>query len=423
MGFDIRWPLVWRLGAVVALTVAVSLLLERTNFYATSLVALLLAGALSADLLRTFHRPAVSQPRQVSGDAPADHLQALLDTVAAALIVVDGRDRATAVNRAAHRLGRGAIHALSDLELLGPESAARLESLPPGRSILLQRVDGRHVFVSCSQLTTPLEQRRLMALQFVSGELDAVEIKAWRDMLRVLRHEIMNSLTPIASLSESITAAPPATDARESLEAIGRRSRGLMHFVERYRQVLEPLESSPALVDGTALLKDIERLLAADFTAAGVTSSFTADPSASTFEADASLIEQAVINLLKNSLDAARGIVAPRIQVRLGEVDGEICFSVGDNGCGIAPGLREQIFVPFYSTKATGSGVGLSMARNIALAHGGRISYRPNEPTGSVFELRFPRRLGQMREPRPPDSPASSAATGSSDIIDRFPEI
>lgn len=388
MIFDRRyWRLAARLGLVLCLSVVASLLLEHTHFYATSLTVVLLAIALSAQLLQRVHPGVAAASLPTSNGAPVEHLQAQLDTVSAALIEVSEDGRTTLVNRAAHRLGRGPVARLGDIEVLGAECATRIAALAPGQSDMLRLPDGRYVFVSAGELATVQSRRRLVAIQFVSGELDVVEIKAWRDMLRVVRHEIMNSLTPIVSLSESLATTPPGPDTTESLEAIGRRSRGLLQFVDRYRRVLEPLQPSAETVSGALLVKAIEQLWAADLAAAGVIASFGVDEPAPTFLGDASLLEQAIINLLKNALDAVRETTSPRIDLRLTESHGEVRFQVSDNGSGIAPERCEQIFLPFYSTKKAGSGLGLSIARNIALAHGGRVTYQPNEPVGSVFQL------------------------------------
>ena len=400
MGFELKsWPIAWRLGAALCLTALMSLLLERTHLYATSLVVCIVVVWLSSDLLRRFDRPYVAAlPKKSSVSFPSDYLQALLDTVPTALIVLREENKAVLVNRAAQRLSKGEVSRLSDFQVLGRSGALRIAALMPGQSELLRLADGRHVLVSVGQFNTQQSRQRLVSLQLVSGSLDAVEIKAWRDMLRVLRHEILNSLTPIVSLTESLAAEPDADDARTSLDAVVRRSRGLMEFVDRYRAVIEPLKVRPCPVNGELLLDGIEALLTADCERARVSPSFQVELRNPIFQADATLLEQALINMIRNAMQAVGDAAAPQIAVRLTELNEEICFSVADNGGGVALEIREQIFVPFFSTKATGSGIGLPVARNIALAHGGRVSYRPNVPVGSVFEL-FIGRIGSTVPP------------------------
>src|SRR5262249_18291579 len=161
------------------------------------------------------------------------------------------------------------------------------------------------IFVSVSQLTHPAAGAvRLVALQPIAGELDVVEQAAWRDLMRVLAHEIMNSLTPIASLSESLARRLPEgpdAGARSPPEVVARPSENLMGFVDRYRLVADTPPPIRAAVPLGDFARDIGRLLAGSFAGAKAELVLTVDPPDLEVEADRSLLEQAVINLLKNA--------------------------------------------------------------------------------------------------------------------------
>ncbi len=204
----------------------------------------------------------------------------------------------------------------------------------------------------------------------------------------------MNSLTPIASLSESLDAllrnGGHTDEVAAALEAIRRRSLGLLRFVERYRKVAElpePLLQPLAL---KSVLAGVESLLAPALDRGNISYGSTVSPPDLTVRADPDLLEQALINLLRNAAEAVGGQSGADINVT-GGLDGALCFiEITDNGSGLTDAAREQIFVPFFTTKEGGSGVGLSLARRIALAHGGHITVRSNLPRGSVFRLSLP---------------------------------
>jgi hypothetical protein len=224
----------------------VSLLVE-THYYATAAVLIAISALMGADLARrlvVLARPAVDDGADF-GPAGAhalaeqlDQTQALLDTVPAALFVLE-QERLVFMNRAARALARETPATLAEIPALGP-SAAHLAAMRPGAREIVPLADESQAFVSCSAYsTTGRPVRRLLALQRIAGELDAVEAHAWGDMARVLAHEMMNSLTPIASLSESLEQLLQTRAGEEelvaALEVIKRRSHGLMSFVERYR--------------------------------------------------------------------------------------------------------------------------------------------------------------------------------------------
>jgi two-component system nitrogen regulation sensor histidine kinase NtrY len=417
---------------LAVLIVIVMRLLATTEYYATMLVVILCAALVVADLVRVIgHADRSTQrfleslsagaleapaPEQVTaGDLHAafdrarqhlqedrraqrqgsDYLQTLLDTVPAALIVVNAQGALRLINRAAHRLLGEPAPRLEQLPAVGATTAGVLASLPPGAQQIVRFANGRQLLASAAQFTLPgMPAQRLISLQRLAGDLDAVEHKAWDDMARVLAHEMMNSLTPIASLSESLDALLRAGGHTEevaaALEAIRRRSFGLMRFVERYRKVAELPEPLLQTLPLQAVLAGVERLLAPALEQGQVSYASTVSPPELSVRADADLLEQALINLLRNAAEAVAGQSGARIEVTCGVEAGLCCIEIADNGPGLTDAAREQIFVPFFTTKAGGSGVGLSLARRIALSHGGQVSVRSNAPQGSVFRLSLP---------------------------------
>lgn len=326
-----------------------------------------------------------------------DFLEALADTVSAALLVVDDKGLVTAVNRAA-RVGLDAgVGAVTAIPALGSETAQRLMQLPLGAREIVRLADQRAMLAQVSGFTAGTGARRLIALQSVSGDLDAVEVKAWQDLVRVLAHEMMNSLTPICSLSESIALRlgephSPAAEAEviEAAEVIARRSHGLMHFVERYRRLTDAPAAVKVRIPAAELVRGLDRLAAAMIGEDPIAYSSAVQPSWLTVDADPDLLEQAAINLLKNAVDAVRGRPDAKVRLTVTQDEDQVALSVADNGPGLPVADPEGVFVPFFTTKEGGSGIGLTLARQIALGHGGRLEHRAASPHGAVFQLILP---------------------------------
>jgi nitrogen fixation/metabolism regulation signal transduction histidine kinase len=335
--------------------------------------------------------------------ARVDFAEALADNVVAALLVVDTAGTVVRANRAAHRLLGEAAGPLDRIPALGPEAAGRLLGLASGSREIVRLTDGHSALASMNLFRTPGRPPwRLIALQSLSSDLDAVVLKSWQDLVRVLAHEMMNSLTPICSLSDSIAyrldlaakaggaAAEVPAEIAEAVEVIARRSAGLMNFVERYRRLAETPAAIRDSVPMAPFVASLDRLLAPLMTKAGVRYSSEVDPPTLVVEADRDLLEQATINLLKNALDAVSGQPEPVIRLSCRRGDEAVAITVEDNGPGLACDDVETAFVPFFTTKADGSGIGLTLARQIALAHDGRIEHQRRAPTGAVFRLVLP---------------------------------
>jgi len=243
--------------------------------------------------------------------------------------------------------------------------------------------------------------QRLISLQSLSSELSAVEALAWQDLVRVLSHEMMNSLTPVVSMSESLQrllATPDQSvpeEASTAADVIARRSAGLMRFVERYRRIADLPDPRMRTITLRDVLRDIDPLAAKYAGSRTICYNSDVSPADLTIYADPDLLNQAIINLVKNAVESATAVPDPRIRVICHATEHQILIEVQDNGLGLPEQEPEQIFTPFFTTKSNGSGIGLALARQIAIAHGGELT-ASRLPQGAVFRLGFPlRRMGR----------------------------
>jgi two-component system nitrogen regulation sensor histidine kinase NtrY len=401
--------LVVRAMVIGALSYLVVHLLAQTHLYATAAVILSMVALAAVGMVRTvsrmvqvaasgalddrFESPRRDSTRVDGVTRELDYAHALLDTVPAALIVLH-TDRVVFMNRAARMLARENVSTLRDISALG-DSAPRLEAMRPGAREVLPFADGSAAYVSCAQFSVPgAPVRRLLAVQRIAGDLDAVEAKAWGDMARVMAHEIMNSLTPIASLSESLEQLMQGRDADAevvaALEAIKRRSHGLMSFVERYRAVEELPAPTTGVIEVTPFLAGIERLMSSTFRERGIAYASRVIPEGVVARVDRELLEQALINLLRNAVEAVAGTASPHIEIECNQSNTRIAFDVRDNGPGLPDEDPGRLLTPFFSTKPGGGGIGLSVARHVALAHGGQLNMRRRAGGGAEFSLVLP---------------------------------
>jgi len=243
---------------------------------------------------------------------------------------------------------------------------------------------------------------KLIAFQNVSEALDETESKAWQKLLSVMTHEIMNSVAPISSLAEtlknrlqlSVAGINERPDGLEDLElgidTIKRRSEGLLKFAETYRNlnkitttnfkklyVRDLFENLHQLMQPTLLQKNIELEV------------ILKDPEL-TVEADSNLVEQVLINLLVNAMEAVKDKTDARIVLSAyATLGNKIVLKVIDNGAGMSPEVMDKIFIPFFSTKKSGSGIGLSLCKQIMMLHKGNVQVQSVEGEGSAFMLQF----------------------------------
>jgi C4-dicarboxylate-specific signal transduction histidine kinase len=238
------------------------------------------------------------------------------------------------------------------------------------------------------------QDQALLVLTPLEQELESESLLAWQQLLQVLTHEIMNSLTPIRSLSQtaqSLLDDPHgAADLRTALEAISRRSEHLSSFVTRYRRISQWPEPVMAPVDLQVLLKHLQQAVSPAWTARGGEARFElASPSLRVL-ADEGQLEQVLLALIQNAEQATAEQTTPRLWVQAHQSrGGRLQIMVRDNGPGVPPGLERQIFLPFFSAREGGHGIGLTVVRQLMYGMGGRVRHvRPME-RGAAFVLSF----------------------------------
>jgi signal transduction histidine kinase len=216
----------------------------------------------------------------------------------------------------------------------------------------------------------------------VQSELGALEVAAQADLVRVLTHEIMNSLTPVTSLARTAADLVATTakgqeglaDAKTATETVARRAEGILRFVESYREFAQAPDVHRRQFKAKTWAEEIMRLALANAADRTIDARVEVEPKTMSLNADPELLAQALLNLLRNSIRATADLKQPVVVLGLArEANGHFRIEVRDNGAGIPADRREDIFLPFYTTHKGGSGVGLSFARQVALAHGGSI--------------------------------------------------
>ena len=325
------------------------------------------------------------QARHTQQSAESRYLSAIVDDAPGALLAVDPSGHIHMLNKAARQLfARHPLNQLDDLEQLGPELSAAAR-LPPGTRkitrLILDGVPQKAIFASAhvARLDSPVT---IMSILPVQSELGAIEVAAQADLVRVLTHEIMNSLTPVTSLARTgadLVAKAAKTndaleDARSATDTVARRAEGILRFVESYREFAEAPEVHRRSFKAKSWAEEIMRLAIAGTGDRPVDAQIEVAPKTLSIDGDAELLAQAVLNLLRNAIRATAEVAAPVIALHMSrEASGRCRIEVRDNGEGIPEDRREDIFLPFYTTHKGGSGVGLSFSKRVALAHGGSI--------------------------------------------------
>jgi signal transduction histidine kinase len=394
-------------AALMALTAAADMLAAAPEPRRIVLCCLL-AVIPAATLWQCLRRLAPRMPRMERSDSAFEvrssadailNLEARLEHAPIALFRIQNASGPGAVaplNASARRLlAPGRASAPQDLQLLLAAQAAgqrQLVSFDTERGV-------ERALVAVAALTMQGSAQRLAAMMPVESELEAEALNAWRELVQVLTHEIMNSLTPVASLSrtacgllEEAGAGLPAdihADLGTALDAISRRAASLVDFVGSYRSLSTVPQAQPQRVLLEEMFERLNMLLMPQWQAAGGRVTFSVEPASLAVMIDPGQLEQALINLLKNAAEAITG-KSPEAQVRARlSRGGRLRIEVSDNGPGVPEALAAHIFTPFFSTKKQGRGIGLAMVRHLVHANGGTVRYARSISSGARFMLTF----------------------------------
>lgn len=334
------------------------------------------------------------------------YLEALVEHVSIAILCLDDRNHVTLMNREAKRLFRTPLlGTLASLERIDSRLPSELESLADGEHTLIQlRIDGEPVQLACYLTEFQLldERHRLISFQNIRDELEQREVDFSQKLIKVLTHEIMNSVTPIIALSKVIEdslleelegSARPATeraDLLRSVASIQSRGSGLLRFVQAYSSLTNLPRPKFRDVDVADLLKQVDALMAPVLRESGVALATELEEPGLSVSADPEQIQQVLLNLVKNANEALAGTSGGRVTLRAArEPHGGVAVHVADNGPGIEEAQLENIFVPFFTTKRSGTGVGLSISRQLMVLNKGSISVKTAPGTGAEFVLKF----------------------------------
>ncbi len=240
---------------------------------------------------------------------------------------------------------------------------------------------------------------KVIACQNINEAMDETEARAWQKLLSVMTHEIMNSVAPISSLAGTLknrllqtTVSDNSGDRDDlelGLETIKRRSEGLLKFAETYRNLNKITTPNLKKIFVRDLFENLHTLMQPTLEQKNIELEVILKDPELMIEVDVNLIEQVLINLVINALEAVKDKINPRIVLSALQEGNKQLIKVADNGVGISDELLDRIFVPFFSTKKSGSGIGLSLCKQIMLLHKGTIQVQSVEGEGSAFALMF----------------------------------
>ncbi|MDR6128755.1 two-component system nitrogen regulation sensor histidine kinase NtrY [Sphingomonas sp. SORGH_AS802] len=374
-------------GAAAALSV-------RDGLYANTVLTLLLA-AWTGGVAIVAARPLVLTPPPPPPALDQEELRRLrtfLD-LSPAPLVVNEDGVLTAVNRAARRLF------LADVVITVPPPSLveALMHTPPGRTATVtldEKGTPRTFALAVGDLLLNSARAQVVALIDIGAEIKAAEAAALRDLVQVLSHEIVNALTPIASLAETATAmlddeAPDVAGVREAVGTVARRAAGLQRFGDAYRSLARLPAPEPRRVAIADLLGDLSRLFAVRWPDIPVL--FEIGPVPAAIHCDPDQLNQALWAMLQNAAEAIQSCPGAGVTLAAAAGADSLAITITNGGSRIAPELADAIFQPFMTTKQAGSGIGLTLARQIVRGHGGEISLLASEEDGTRFAVVLPR--------------------------------
>jgi two-component system, NtrC family, nitrogen regulation sensor histidine kinase NtrY len=333
------------------------------------------------------------------------YLNTVVQQVRTGIISFDSEGNVQLINSNARKyIGTISIKNLSELQALNTKILEALQTVEPGKSVLYKGNDF-HLTIHATELRIRGNTVKLVTLQNIQTELQKQELDAWQNLTRVLRHEIMNSITPISSLTSTLREIldhdmskvnshyelkeEGAEDLREGLSTIENRSKGLIKFIDAYREYTSLPQPNLKTIRLKDLIDNVANLMRMELKKPNISFESGCESEYLTIQADEEMIEQVIINLVKNAIESIENQENGHISV-FGKYSGSVVMiEITDNGPGIIKEAISKIFVPFFTTKKTGSGIGLSLSRQILQMHNGSLTVESEPNVRTVFLLRF----------------------------------
>lgn len=347
---------------------------------------------------------------RIEKEAHYHYLQRVIEHVDAALICLDHDQNVHLINDSTLGLLQiPKIHDLKPLEKIDKDLFQTIRKIQTGQREMVRLIRGgkmMNLLVRATEFTLEKKTYKIVSLQDIESELEKQEVDAWQKLVRVLTHEIMNSTIPITNMvafareflvdGEGEPKKIPGLDREEikdlmeSLATAESRGKGLINFVNTTKSLTRIPEPSFRVIKIHDLFTRLKGLFGRELESSGIQLKIILKQAELIINADLELIEQVLINLMRNAIEALAGIPDPAIELSAGRNrTGHVVISVTDNGTGIDRENLDQIFVPFYTTRKKGSGIGLSLSRQIMSLHRGRIKVESEKGSGSRFSLEF----------------------------------
>ncbi len=366
----------------------------------------------AANRLNEEFNKVIDQFKDIRREKEADfqYMRNIVQHVGIGLITFNKAGEIQLMNAASKKLlNISQVNNVKELEDISPELVDVFFRLKTGgRDLLKLQISGDiiQLAVFAIELTLRGEEFKLISLQNIQNELEEMEMDAWQNLVRVLTHEIMNSVTPISSLAgtvevelkdlfsddKSITQIEneDLEDLYHAVQTIQKRSRGLIRFVQDFRNLTHIPKPKIVEVKTEEMLKEIKTLLNSEIADNKINYKTKVEPNSMVIMADKELIEQVLINLIKNAFQAFDEQTNRIVEVSATLSDkSRPIITVKDNGNGIDEEAIEKIFIPFFTTKKSGSGIGLSLSRQIMRKHQGTLSVKSKLDEGTEFQMKF----------------------------------
>ena len=335
--------------------------------------------------------------------------QTLIQHIPIPLFIIHTDGRVEILNNATRRTFNVAdITNTGELVNFGAGFQRDVLQIQPGEALLTtaELAGTREYFIlAATQLTSGGKGQKLVSLQNVQSQIDATELATWQNLLRVTSHEILNSLAPVSNCAQNAKTlvddvirsdnhdnklSEDLHDIQKSLDTVLRRSEGLTRFIKSYRQLsrLPPPDKSKIVV--SRYFQHLKTLVQDELARKEIHLEFQCRPESLSLMADKDMLDQVSVNLIKNAADALSETSGARIMVSAyTDNNHRSVLEISDNGPGVPQEFADKIFMPFFTTKNQGSGIGLALVRYIMLAHGGSVVYEPNDRQGTSFRLVF----------------------------------